>query len=346
MANVVVLVSSPDGGILATRVEEYIAQTWGKDTEPLKKFWAACESNLGLSGTGTLKQVDELSTPPISATLSVFVQGISYSIAEQGEQLAWLLAAFQDSEDQEPVFSRPSVVKKDSGIWEIRAESTPGAAAHAGGLSALEKLGWLDRHDSVDESRVPSVVDGASAVANHQATNANPGVQGIAPSLPPTLRGGDQFGNAGVADASHGGQALTFPPPTLQGVDHSSNTGAADAIHGAQNPLSSFQFPLPQEGDHLDNFDTFLNNGTLAAPDQGLLPFNYSFDIDLADFPDFGPTSPAVHPLSHQPPDYSNGPSPHLAPIQTALLRGGPGQPGGGLTGLLPGVADPSALRG
>ncbi|KAK3899544.1 hypothetical protein C8A05DRAFT_18031, partial [Staphylotrichum tortipilum] len=44
----------------------------------------------------------------------------------------------------------------------------------------------------------------------------------------------------------------------------------------------------------------------------------------LPTFPSSGfdstPTSPAVYPLSYKPPDYSNGPSPHLAPVQTALL--------------------------
>ena len=76
----------------------------------------------------------------------MFVKGVSYSVAEQGEQLAWLLAALQNSDDQEIIYSTPSVVKSDAGdAWELQAELTPPSLVDIGGLSTLKKLGWLGK---------------------------------------------------------------------------------------------------------------------------------------------------------------------------------------------------------
>ncbi len=79
----------------------------------------------------------------IPATLSVFVEGTSHSIAEQGEQLAWLVTALQDSETQELVYSKPSIAKRDAGVLEICVESTPAPAGNIQALLGLEQLGWL-----------------------------------------------------------------------------------------------------------------------------------------------------------------------------------------------------------
>ncbi|KAK4038556.1 hypothetical protein C8A01DRAFT_17395, partial [Parachaetomium inaequale] len=126
----VVLVSSSedDDCILATRVEEYIDQIWGKDGELLTKFCAALGREL--SGTDAGKRDNH----PV--TLSSYSReqsrhgGVSYSIAEQGEQLAWLLAALQGYGKQEAIFSKPSIHKRDADTWAIRAESV----VHNGGL--------------------------------------------------------------------------------------------------------------------------------------------------------------------------------------------------------------------
>lgn len=72
------------------------------------------------------------------------VEGVSYWIAEQGEQLAWLLAALRDSGDQEPILSMPLVIKLGAeNTWEIRTESTVGSIGNTEGLSTLKTLGWL-----------------------------------------------------------------------------------------------------------------------------------------------------------------------------------------------------------
>ena len=72
------------------------------------------------------------------------VEGVPYSVAEQGEQLAWLLAALQDSEDQEPVLSMPSITKMHlEKIWGIETELTWSSIGNTNGLSTLKTLGWL-----------------------------------------------------------------------------------------------------------------------------------------------------------------------------------------------------------
>jgi len=85
----------------------------------------------------------DATTPSIPLTLSVFVEGVSHSIAEQGEQLAWLVSALQNSKTREILYNKPSIVKRDTGIWEIQVDLTPGPVVNTGGLSTLKKLGWL-----------------------------------------------------------------------------------------------------------------------------------------------------------------------------------------------------------
>ena len=83
----------------------------------------------------------DATTPSIPLTLSVFVEGVSHSIAEQGEQLAWLVSALQSSENREILYNKPSIVKRDAGIWEIQVDPIPGPVVDTGGLSTLKKLG-------------------------------------------------------------------------------------------------------------------------------------------------------------------------------------------------------------
>ena len=87
----------------------------------------------------------------MQATFSVFAEGVSYSIAEQGEQLAWLLTALQSPENHETSFNSPSIVKRDANIWEIRVEPTLGSV-NKGGLSVLKRLGWLGNGKVMEQS--------------------------------------------------------------------------------------------------------------------------------------------------------------------------------------------------
>lgn len=78
----------------------------------------------------------------------MFVKGGSYSIAERGEQLAWLLAALQPSNNQGIVHAKPSIHQNGTnGVWEIDVHTEPAAYASdsMGGISALKKLGWLGK---------------------------------------------------------------------------------------------------------------------------------------------------------------------------------------------------------
>ena len=84
-------------------------------------------------------------TPSIPATQSVLVEGVSHSVAEQAEQLAWLVTALQDSENQDVVHSRPSIAKRDASVWEIGAEWTPGPVVETEGLLASKQLNWLGK---------------------------------------------------------------------------------------------------------------------------------------------------------------------------------------------------------
>ena len=92
---------------------------------------------------GATDHIGDDTTPFIPATQSVLVKGVSHSVAEQGEQLAWLVTALRDSGNQDFVHSRPSIAKKDAGVWEIWAESTPAPVVGTEGLLALKQLNWL-----------------------------------------------------------------------------------------------------------------------------------------------------------------------------------------------------------
>ena len=107
----------------------------------------------------------------------VSVAGVLCSIAEQGEQLAWLLAALRDSRDQEPILSRPLVIKLGAkNTWEIRTESTVGSIGNIAGLSLLKTLGWLG---TVIE---PVIAVGFPTIRRPQSAWFGKGIE-ISPSL-------------------------------------------------------------------------------------------------------------------------------------------------------------------
>lgn len=73
----------------------------------------------------------------------MFVEGVVHTVAEQGEQLAWLVAALSDSEGQEITYSKPSISKLDTHIWGIWAKSATLASYCTSGISTLKQLGWF-----------------------------------------------------------------------------------------------------------------------------------------------------------------------------------------------------------
>ncbi|KAK3896905.1 hypothetical protein C8A05DRAFT_20226, partial [Staphylotrichum tortipilum] len=133
ISSTVVVVGSSDGSALVTTVREYMDRTWGSHAELLGKFIAAV-GNPNLIGTASQAVVPD--------TVSVFVRGVSHTIAEQGQQLAWLVAALCDSEGKGITYSKPSISKRDTDVWEVWAESTAPTSS-TGGISTLKQLGWL-----------------------------------------------------------------------------------------------------------------------------------------------------------------------------------------------------------
>ncbi len=93
---------------------------------------------------GISKRVEGGSAPSVPSLLHVFIQGVSTSIAEQGEQLAWLLAALQDPESKAPILSRSSITKISvENTWGIFPESARGSIGNTDNLSILKTLGWF-----------------------------------------------------------------------------------------------------------------------------------------------------------------------------------------------------------
>jgi len=76
----------------------------------------------------------------------VCAEGVSYTIAEEAEQLAWLFTALQDAETEKTQtikYSRPCIAHGNAGVWKIRTEQTSGPASKTESLFTLERLGWL-----------------------------------------------------------------------------------------------------------------------------------------------------------------------------------------------------------
>ncbi|KAK4167959.1 hypothetical protein QBC43DRAFT_310533 [Cladorrhinum sp. PSN259] len=162
MLAAVVLVSSSDDAIQVTTLEEYVKQTWGLrdmslfdiiggllaeelspsdyDSDGLVSMMPALTDNSDglMSISAALTSID---------TISVKAKGVSYSVADRGAQLAWMLAALDDSDYQpgEVTCTRPSIFQASpEDPWEINADVEHIKIHNIPCLSPLDKLFWLD----------------------------------------------------------------------------------------------------------------------------------------------------------------------------------------------------------
>ena len=114
LSECIVLTCSSMDQVQATTVKQYLDQTWpSSGTELLCVLQEALEGTSPNPQAIILPNKTEIGALLDDSTIVIWVAGSAHSIAERGEQLAWLVAALQHSH-LEPVYSTPIITAYES----------------------------------------------------------------------------------------------------------------------------------------------------------------------------------------------------------------------------------------
>ncbi|KAK3375818.1 hypothetical protein B0T24DRAFT_207196 [Lasiosphaeria ovina] len=153
LGNIIVLTSSSEDQTQATRVEEYMTRTWSSGSSEILQVLKDAVGRKDYSfASAFLRDKTEIKAVLKRSTLVVEVAGPRRSIAECGEQLAWLTTALQDSNEEIATHHAPLLINQDvthlplgtqapESCWKIEV-------AHRGrenvpNIAPLIATGWL-----------------------------------------------------------------------------------------------------------------------------------------------------------------------------------------------------------
>ncbi|KAI0386973.1 hypothetical protein F5Y04DRAFT_242709 [Hypomontagnella monticulosa] len=147
-----VAVCSSTDKLQLTTVKEYIDQTWPSSGKGLLSVVEkAVNGAQEVSFSNILADKTNVEAIIRNSHLEIFVTGPTYSIAECGEQLAWLAAALLPTDPQVPVYVIPSLKyvtelasgKSFSHQWII--ETSKESTGEISDPATRSKLNWLDK---------------------------------------------------------------------------------------------------------------------------------------------------------------------------------------------------------